>query len=226
MNEAPAPVTGSGQGRVIAGVAAGVVALALLGFGVGWLAFHGGTPSVSTTPTVAPPATPVGSLNPEALADYRGLDFTAVRADLRSRRLGVRLFFGTGPENPAVERTDPPAGTRVRAGMTIKVYVTGAAPLLSLPSVVGQQCGSGGKALAEAGVYPYYPTGRNGLVVSTDPATTATTVHWNDTVKVFCAPPGTSPSPVPSASSSSPDPDASPPPEPSGSASATETPLP
>ncbi len=225
MYEAPTPVTQSGQGRVIAGVAAGVVALALLGFGVGWLAFRGGTPAVSSTPTPAVSSTPAGSLGPGQLADYRGADFAVVRAALRDRQVGVRLFFGSGADNAAVLRTDPVAGTRVTRGMTIKVYVTGPAPLLPLPSVVGQQCNVGGKVLADAGVYPQYPTGRIGLVVSTEPATSAATVHWNDTVKVLCARPGTSPSPVPATSSSSPDPDASPPPEVTGSPSGTHHPL-
>jgi PASTA domain len=210
----------AGQGRVIAGVAAGVVALALLGFGVGWLAFHG-----SSSPQAGPPqvVTPPSAITPSptasgGLADYTGQDFVAARADLRAHQLGVRVFFGTGV-GQTVARTDPPAGARVGRGQTVKVYVTGPAPLLALPAVVGRACNDGGRALADAGVYPQYPAGRAGLVVSTDPASTDTTVHWNDTVKVVCARPGSTPSPVPSASVDPSDPDASPPPDPSGSAS-------
>ena len=114
----------------------------------------------------------------------------------------MRLYFGQGAEDPKVLRTEPAAGTPITRGLTVKVYVTGPAPLLTLPVVVGQQCNVGGKALADAGVYPQYPTGRAGVVVKTDPAADATTVHWNDTVKVTCARPGTSPSPVPSQSGS------------------------
>jgi beta-lactam-binding protein with PASTA domain len=226
MYDEPAPVTRSGQGRVIAGVAAGVVALALLGFAVGYLAFHGGTPAVSATPTAGPPSTQVGSIGPGGLADYHGQNFIAVRADLRDRHLGVRLLFGSGPEDPTVLRTDPPAGATVRAGVTVKVYVTGSPPLLTLPAVVGQPCNVAGKALADAGVFPAYPTGRLGVVVSTEPDTAATTVHWNDSVQLRCARPGTSPSPVPQTSSGSPDPDASPPPEPSTSSSEPAVPQP
>lgn len=204
------PQRPAGHGRLIAGVASGVVALAVLGFVVGWLAFHAGTPTPTAAPTpVLTGSVPPGSLAPLVLPDYTGTDFVAARTELRGLQLGVRLYFGQGAEDPKVLRTEPAAGTPITRGLTVKVYVTGAAPLLTLPTVVGQQCNLGGKALADAGVYPQYPTGRAGVVVSTDPATDATTVHWNDTVKVTCARPGTSPSPVPS-QSSSPGPDDSP----------------
>jgi PASTA domain len=207
----------AGQGRVIAGVAAGVVTLSLLGFAVGWLAFHGGTPQAGPPQAVPAPTAVVPSVTASgALADYTGQDFVAVRAELRAHQVGVRLFFGTG-SGQAVARTVPAAGTPVQRGQTVKVYVTGPAPLLTLPAVAGQACNDGGRALADAGVYPQYPTGRAGAVVSTDPAGAATTVHWNDTVKVVCAKPGSTPSPVPAVSADPSDPDASPPAEPSGS---------
>ena len=213
MDEAPPPVR-TGQAGLIAGVAAGVVALGLLSAVVGWLAFHGGTPTAAPTPLVTVSGNPsTGSLGPLVVPDYAGQDFTVARTALRGLRLGVRLYFGTEGDSAAVLRTEPPAGTPVTRGLTVKVYVTGAAPLLTLPAVGGLACVEGGRALADAGVYPQYPTGRAGVVVSTDPAPTATTVHWNDTVTVTCAPPGTSPSPVPSASTSA-GPDDSPPPDP------------
>lgn len=214
MYEEPQPAPARGQVRVVVGVAVGVVVLALLGFTVGYLAFHGGDPAPTPTPVASATASPsTGVLAPLALPDYAGKDFVAVRTELRSLGLGVRLYFGAAGDSPAVVRTDPAAGTPYRRGITVKVYVTGAAPLLALPDVTGRQCNDGGKALADAGVYPQYPTGRQGVVVKTDPAATATTVHWNDNVKVVCARPGTSPSPVPSSSATSPDPDASPPPD-------------
>ncbi len=207
-----------GQGRVIAGVAAGVVVLALLGFGVGWLAFHGDDPVHAAPPPVvvapsvsAGPATPAG-----ALPDYAGQDFATVRAALRGRQLGVRLFFGTGAGG-AVLRTEPAAGAVPGRGQTVKVYVAGPAPELTLPAVTGRPCNDGGRALADAGLYPRYPTGRAGLVVRVETATPA--VRWNDTVTVVCARPGSTPSPVPTAAPDPSDPDASPPPEPTTSAS-------
>jgi hypothetical protein len=213
----------AGQGRLIAGVAAGVVALAVLGFVVGWLAFHAGNPTPAASPTpVVTASVPPGSLAPLVLPDYTGANFVTARTELRGLQLGVRLYFGQGAEDPTVLRTEPAAGTPITRGLTVKVYVTGPAPLLTLPAVVGQQCNVGGKALADAGVYPQYPTGRAGVVVSTAPAADATTVHWNDTVKVTCARPGTSPSPVPS-QSGSPGPDDSPLPDPSGSAQLPST---
>jgi hypothetical protein len=223
MDEAPPPAERSGQGRLIAGVAAGVVVLALLGFVVGWLAFHGGTPTANPTPTV-PASQPVGSLGPLSLPDYSGQNFVTARTGMRGLQLGVRLYFGTDGDDPAVLRTEPPTGTPITRGQTIKVYVSGAAPLLTLPTVTGMACDDGGKALAEAGVYPQYPTGRAGVVVSTDPDASATTVHWNDTVKVTCARPGTSPSPEPSTSATSPGPDDSPLPDPSADASPSPDP--
>src|SRR5262245_58978915 len=118
----------AGQGRVIAGVAAGVVALALLGFGVGWLAFHGDSPQAGP-PQVVPPSIAVPSVPVTAsggLPDYTGQDFVAVRAELRARQVGVRVYFGTGV-GQTIARTVPAAGAQVSRGQTVKLFVTGPA---------------------------------------------------------------------------------------------------
>ena len=40
--------------------------------------------------------------------------------------------------------------------------------------------------MADAGLYPQYPRGRQGTVRSQDPTPNDTGVHWNDEVRLFC----------------------------------------
>lgn len=195
--------------RIVFGVAAGVVVLAMLGFVIGW-ALHGSDrasagPANSATPPTPPPspsASPTASASPSpaqrgipgpfALPNLTGQDFISSRQQLRDLQLGVQLVFEPGASAAAavpdgsVERTEPVASTLVKPGITVKLYVAGAAPLLVPPNVVGSPCNEAGKAVAAAGLYPQYPTGRQGTVTSQDPTADDTGVHWNDQVRLFC----------------------------------------
>ncbi|MBO0867795.1 MAG: penicillin-binding protein, partial [Micromonosporaceae bacterium] len=141
------------------------------------------SPAVSS---LAPPAP--SPLAPLTLVDYSGRDFIEVRTELRGLQLGVQLIFGGDGASQAVDHTVPPAGTPIDPGITVKVYVRGAAPLLVPPDVVGHPCNDAGRELAAAGVYPRYPTGRGGTVTAQDPAGGASGVHWNDTIRISCGP--------------------------------------
>lgn len=175
---------------VILGVVAGVLLLALLAAVVVQLASGPGAKNTTATPP-SPPATSAAPLTPTplgplTLVDYAGRDFIAVRAELRDLQLGVQLIFGQQGDSRAVDHTVPPAGTPIDRGITIKVYVVGAAPVLVPPDVVGHPCNNAGRELAAAGVYPQYPTGRSGVVTVQDPPGGAAGVHWNDRIRISC----------------------------------------
>jgi hypothetical protein len=186
---------------VILGVVAGVLLLALLAVVVIELASGPGTRSTTATPpspptvSSAPPAP--SPLAPLTLVDYAGRDFITVRAELRALQLGVQLIFGSEGDSRAVDHTVPAAGTPIDRGITIKVYVVGAAPLLVPPDVVGHPCNEAGRELSAAGVYPQYPTGRSGVVAAQDPPGAAPGVHWNDRIRISCGSTASS-EPVPS----------------------------
>ncbi len=182
--------------RIVLGVAAGVVVLAVVGFAVGW-ALRGAAPVPAAHRPSTAPATSAAddgsTLGPLVLPDYAGQDFVGARQRMRDLQLGVQLVFAAQGDSRMVERTEPVAGTPVRAGITVKVYVSGAAPELVLPDVVGRGCNEGGKALADAGLYPRYPTGRQGTVAAQDPGAGAPGVHWNDQIALTCTGGGSSP---------------------------------
>jgi beta-lactam-binding protein with PASTA domain len=123
-----------------------------------------------------------------ALPDFNalGVTFSDARDKLRSLGLGVQLYFNDAGQGATVDYTVPAAGTVVKRGTTIKIYVTGPAPLLSVPDVTGERCGQGGKDLAAAGLIPSYPDGKEGNVMSTEPNATDSQTHWNDPVTVHC----------------------------------------
>ncbi len=196
-------------GQVFA-LVAGFIALAAVGAAIGWTLTgspsgpaHDASPSLSpSTPVSAPPPSPSPSPSPSASGDYvipdyqsAGVLFTTARDDLRSHKLGVALIFNESGSGSTVVGTTPQAGTSVTKGTTVKVYVSGPAPTLQVPSVLGEACGAGGKDLAAAGLNPQYPNGRKGKVALTDPAPGAPNVRWNQQIKVICTPDGSPPTP-------------------------------
>jgi hypothetical protein len=196
VNPGQSPLARPARLRIVLGVAAGVVLLAVLGFTVGWLVHGSGTTRTSTSPAPSAAASspaPIATLGPLTLPDVTGSDFAVARQQLRDLSLGVQLVFASQGDSRTVQQTVPSPGTPVDRGLTIKVYVSGTAPLLVPPDVVGQPCNEAGKALADAGLYPQYPTGRRGTVAFQDPAAGAPGVHWNDQARLTCA--DTSPSP-------------------------------
>ncbi|MEU9511982.1 PASTA domain-containing protein [Micromonospora sp. NPDC048169] len=209
--------TRPGRPRLLLGGGLAVVLLAVIGASVGWIlageperqAAPGTTPPVGATPTSAsasPTATasptgtrtsaPAGLTVPEVV----GADFEQARRDLRERRLGWRLVFGTGTGR-TVERASPAPGTPVKRGITVTVWVSGPAPAVAVPDVGALSCSDAADDLVDAGLYPRYATGREGPVTAQDPVAGGA-ARWNDQVTLTCGgtastSPTASPSPTP-----------------------------
>jgi hypothetical protein len=153
-------------------------------------------PQVFATPTTAPaPTTPASTESPTAapgdtfpVPDVTTMDFMAARKKVRELRLGWQLIFeGSDPADASVRATEPAAGTQVRKGTTVKIYVRGAAPPATVPGVTGLPCAQAASIIVEQGLYPQYETGRSGAVVSQTPsASDPQTLHWNDRVRISC----------------------------------------
>ena len=211
---------GPGRGRMLLGGGVAVILLGVIGASVGWIlageperpaapgdAAPVGAPSTSASGTTAPPtatARPTGTRSsaPAGLTvpEVVGVDFEQARRDLRERRLGWRLVFGTGAGR-TVERTSPAPGTPVKRGTTVTVWVSGPAPAVTVPDVSTLSCSDAADDLVEAGLYPRYATGRQGPVTAQEPAAGGT-ARWNDQVTLTCGdkastPPTVSPSPTP-----------------------------
>lgn len=196
------------RATVVLGAAVATVVLATVGAIGGWALARNDTTdpvteagagqSATPTPTASKTAKPrpshttpsagktTGSAPGQfALPNLTGQSFERVRQDLRERGLGWRLIFGNEGEDPTVKSTDPPAGTNVRKGTTVKVYVAGAAPLVDVPEVTGLSCGEAQTRLVDAGFELEYPVGKSGPVVRQEPRPGAQ-LRWNEKVVVYC----------------------------------------
>ncbi|MFE9689900.1 PASTA domain-containing protein [Micromonospora sp. NPDC005806] len=196
---------GPDRTRLLLGGGLAVVLLSVIGASGGWLL--AGEPdnpvppaaAVSTPPGPSddPPTGQPPTAGPErptatrtttagglTVPEVVGADFVAARRELRDRKLGWRLVFGTG-SGRSVERTSPAPGTPVRRGVTVTLWVTGPAPIVSVPDLVAQDCGDAADDLVEAGLYPRYRTGRRGPVTVQDPVGGAS-ARWNDPVALTC----------------------------------------
>ncbi|MGY0005066.1 PASTA domain-containing protein [Micromonospora sp. I033] len=207
---------GPDRTRLLLGGGLAMVLLAVIGASGGWVlagepypaipspAAAPTAPSVeATTPTAAPPSTaddrptgtrtttPAGLTVPELV----GTDFEQARRELRDRKLGWRLVFGSG-SGRAVARTSPTPGTPVKRGVTVTLWVAGPAPAVSVPDLLAQSCADAADDLVAAGLYPRYRTGREGPVTALDPAP-GSSVRWNDPVALTC---GDEPATTPTAS--------------------------
>ncbi|MEV4768030.1 PASTA domain-containing protein [Micromonospora humida] len=193
-----------GRGRMLLGGALATVLLAAVGGTVGWVLAGPGDPETGATPAAAasgpstpvdapttagptaarttpPPAATGGGLTVPRLV---GLDFEKARDTLHDRKLGWRLVFGTG-SGRTVTRTVPAQDTSVKPGTTVRVEVSGPAPEVEVPDLVGEDCDDAADELGEVGLFPRYPTGNRGEVTAQVPAADAT-VHWNDQVAISC----------------------------------------
>ena len=155
-------------------------------------------PQVARTPTVSPTVTPTGTPTvpttttttttapPDqfALPNLAGLDFKAARSKVRELKLGWRLEFEGPGTDPTVRATDPAGGTPVQRGTTIKIFVRGAAPKAVVPNVKGKPCDEAAALIVDNGLYPRYPTGRSGVVLTQTPVTA--NLVWNDEVEISC----------------------------------------
>ncbi|PZF98637.1 PASTA domain-containing protein [Micromonospora deserti] len=196
---------GPGRLTLVLGGGLTLVLLAAVGATGGWLlAGEDGRPaapaaSASTTgsPTGAPTARPTqGRTTPAAprttatgtsgltVPPVIGENFEDARYELRHLRLGWRLVFGGGT-GTTVERTSPAVGTQVSRGTTVTLYVTGPAPVSTVPDVVGDDCDEAADELVEEGFYPRYRLRRTGTVVSQDPAG-GSAGRWNDQISIWC----------------------------------------
>ncbi|MFG2056400.1 PASTA domain-containing protein [Micromonospora sp. NPDC048930] len=193
---------GPDRTRLLLGGGLAVVLLAVIGASGGWML--AGEPerpvSTASTPpapvaevsTAAPPSTPserpTGTRTTTAagltVPELVGIDFEDARQQLRDRKLGWRLVFGTGSDR-SVLRTSPEPGTPVRRGVTVTLWVAGSAPAVSVPDLAALDCGDAADDLVEAGLYPRYRAGRKGEVTAQDPVAGAP-AHWNDPVALTC----------------------------------------
>ncbi|WP_091316146.1 PASTA domain-containing protein [Micromonospora chersina] len=210
---------GADRTRLLLGGGLAAVLLAVIGASGGWVL--AGEPDRPTAPPAAAATIPsVEATTPAALpspADDRptgtrtttaagltvpqvvGTDFEQARRELRARKLGWRLVFGSG-SGRAVERTSPEPGTPVKRGVTVTLWVAGPAPAVPVPDLVAQSCADAADDLVAAGLYPRYRTSRQGPVTAQDPAG-GSSARWNDPVTLTCGDePATTPtaSPLPS----------------------------
>ncbi|SCE69257.1 PASTA domain-containing protein [Micromonospora viridifaciens] len=197
---------GPDRTRMLLGGGLAAVLLAVIGASGGWiLAGEAGAPSqpvagVTTqpppsagapsagTPSGTPQQRPTGVRTTAAagltVPEVVGTDFERARQELRDRKLGWQLVFGTG-SGRNVQRTSPAPGTPVRRGTTVVLWVAGPAPALAVPDLIAQDCGDAADDLVAAGLYPRYRTDRRGPVTAQDPAGGAT-ARWNDRVALTC----------------------------------------
>lgn len=211
---------GPDRTRRLLGGGLAVVLLAVIGASGGWLLAGEPDPTDRPVAAVTTPAAPTTAAPTSAaprtsspvtrtparptaagltVPELVGVDFEDARRQLRDRKLGWRLVFGTGTGRN-VERSSPEPGTPVRRGVTVTLWVAGPAPAVAVPDLVGDDCAAAAADLVEAGLYPRYRTGRSGRVGTQDPLA-GTPAHWNDAVALSCGdepstPPDT-PSPTP-----------------------------
>ncbi|MFG1657848.1 PASTA domain-containing protein [Micromonospora chersina] len=207
---------GPDRTRLLLGGGLAAVLLAVIGASGGWVlagepdrptAPPAAAPTVSsveaTTPAAALPSPaddrPTGTRTTTAagltVPQVVGTDFEQARRELRDRKLGWRLVFGSG-SGRAVERTSPEPGTPVKRGVTVTLWVAGPAPAVQVPDLVAQSCSDAADDLVAAGLYPRYRTGRQGPVTAQDPAG-GSSARWNDPVTLTC---GDEPTTTPTAS--------------------------
>jgi len=191
---------------LLAGSAVAIVLFATVGAVGGWLlakSEQGGdgpplaqatsTPGASTTDAAKPTRQPTKPDNKQTtpangqilLPDLVGRNFQDARAELRAHRLGWRLRFGGAGQNENVSGTEPRAGTPVRPGDTVQIFVIGEAPRVVVPNVVGLSCQHAAAQLVDAGLEPQYENGRAGTVTKQKPEP-AEEKRWNDKVRIHC----------------------------------------
>lgn len=145
------------------------------------------TPTPTAPPTVPPVTTPPPTGDTFALPNLNGLDFRTARTRVRDLKLGWRLVFEGTSTDASVRTTDPAPNAQVKVGATVKILVVGAAPIATVPPVKGLPCAQAAGLVVDQGLYPEYPTGREGVVLDQTPSASAPrTLHWNDMVQLTC----------------------------------------
>ncbi len=232
----PTPHSGTSAGKVLGAIAAFLV-LAAVGATLGWTltdvapavaappvqpsssASAGPSTSAAPQPTQAPPTTPTTTPGNGqfVIPDYAaaGTLFKAARDELRGHGLAVDLVFADSGSAQTVDRTDPAAGSPASRGMTVKIYVNGVAPPLSVPPIPNNtKCSDWGRQLASIGfLIAGYHGGRSNPVTAESPDQNDPNTVWNQQITLTCGddkpqpssspstpdtnPPGGSPSPSP-----------------------------
>jgi PASTA domain len=220
----PAPRSGTSAGQVLGAIAAFLV-LAAVGATLGWTLTDvppaaaappasssssspaGPSASPEPQPTQAPPSTPATTPgnNGSGIPDYAaaGTLFTAARDELRGRGVAVVLIFASSGNAQTVNRTDPPAGSPVSRGMTVKIYVNGVAPPLGVPPIPNNtKCSDWGRQLVSIGfLIAGYHGGRSKPVTAESPDQNNPNTVWNQQITLTCG----DDNPQPSSSPSTPD---------------------
>jgi hypothetical protein len=153
------------------------------------------TAITSSRPTITP-STPTATLpsGTFAMPNVSGRYFEHARQVVRDLKLGsIIVFEGNDPGNLSVRATDPAAGTPVRQGDRVQIFVPGSAPSTTMPSVVGLTCSQAASSIVNAGLYPLYQSARAGRVRSQSPSA-GTSLHWNDSATISCVSGPTTPS--------------------------------
>ncbi|MGN9811963.1 PASTA domain-containing protein [Micromonospora sp. BQ11] len=211
--------TGPDRLTLMLGGGLAVALLAAIGATGGWLLAGaddeapGGAPALATAspsttrssaapPSERPRPTPPRTTAPAptdglTVPPVVGMDFEKARGELRDRRLGWRLIFGSGTGR-TVERAYPEVGQEVAPGRTVTLHVSGSAPAVEVPDLIGDSCPEAADELVEDGFYPAYRLRRVGVVTRQDPAADSA-ARWNDRVSIWCeAPASGTPTPTPS----------------------------
>jgi hypothetical protein len=210
--------SGPSRGTLVAGAIAGTIVLAMIGSLGGCLIANAQqgdsrqvaegdpTPTYAATPTATAKTTRPTSTRPTkstatnppagqfVLPNLVGMDFEDARAELRGRKLGWQLVFGGVGTDRTVSGSDPRAGTTLKPGTTVRVFVIGAAPTTAVPVVTGSDCGEAADELVEAGLYPLYPTEKKGSVLKQEPEA-GSELRWNGQVRIYCGKAGDKNSP-------------------------------
>jgi hypothetical protein len=216
----PPPRSGPSAGQVFGAIAAFLV-LAAVGATLGWKltdispAAAAGPPTQSSSvpagPSTSaapqpsptrPSAPPTTSGNGQfVIPDYAaaGTPFKAARDELRAHGLGVQLIFANSGSAQTVNRTDPAAESPAPRGITVKVYVNGAAPPLSVPPVpANTRCSDWGHQLASIGFLVDYEGNKSRPVTAESPDQNDSNTVWNQRITLTCGDDDTPPSSPPS----------------------------
>ncbi|MBB5871052.1 hypothetical protein F4553_004431 [Allocatelliglobosispora scoriae] len=216
----PAPPKQGISPGMIAAIAVSVLVLSIAGATGGWLlagsddpspnasgtqgtspsAQASLSPSPSPSPSAAPSPTAAASPTPGSSGGGANFALPAPGTDpfqnyfqqLRALKLGVEVYFGEQGQEGQVVRSVPEAGKDVHAGITVKIYVAGAAPTTTLPYVINRTCRDLTKNyLTAVGLRAVYIGLQAGVVVQQNPdPTQGGTARWNDKVEVRCGPVG------------------------------------
>ncbi len=153
------------------------------------------TPAPSPTPSPAStrssPAGPCASdPNAFSMPDLVGMKYLEARRKAHDLGVTVNVHFnqpGRGPDGTVVS-TNPVEKWCVPKGTAISLEVTGPAPKVKVPEVLGQPCKPNAKdKVIDVGLtIEAYPSGDRGTVYKVEPQV-GTELPWNAKVNLYCS---------------------------------------